>query len=720
MPASTKPTTPQRGSPPLKVSERVKGFFGPRLEFVRTFMLIWFWQTLTFTLLLLVYLLHTLLVKFFSLKLMPEKLSKPALQAINGVFGKIVLSSTKQERTINRISLIDLAVKNMLFKRSRALITVGGMAIGIGIIVFLVSVGFGLQELVTSRVARLEELQQADVSVQPGSKEVINDATLAKFNDLDKLEAALPMIVSVARVEYQNSVSDMAVYGVTADYLKQSAVLPSRGQLFTSNELVTSATATQQSSMEAREVTEYEAGDYELLPDKELAIEFSFPADAMVRVRAQTSAGSEVIGYTQNQYSKQKGMRVWGDEYPEAGTRVLLHEQKTYGPWIKSSFPIWLETKCDKTAADCVDGKYMPAKTTDGKQLISSGYVAATSAIIHTKLIARDPLTGGGQVVKKPVATESAELAEGDEVTAGVEGGLASGVVEVGAEWVEIASESATTETEVITKVSISDGAKKQAVVNRAMLQILGLPEDQAVGKQFAASFVVIGELAGKPGEKIESIPTEYLIVGVVPDEKNPYFYVPFVDLRQLGITQYSQVKIVAESDTDLAKVRKQVESMGFSTRSVADTVDQIDRLFSTARFVLAILGFVALSIAALGMFNTLTVSLLERTREVGLMKAMGMRSNEVRELFLTESLVMGFFGGVFGILFGSLSSELLGVILSVFSVSKGIGMIDVAYLPTSFVTFIFALSLMVGVVTGIYPASRATKISALDALRYE
>ena len=159
---------------------------------------------------------------------------------------------------------------------------------------------------------------------------------------------------------------------------------------------------------------------------------------------------------------------------------------------------------------------------------------------------------------------------------------------------------------------------------------------------------------------------------------------------------------------------------MGFATRSVADTVDQIDRLFSRARFVLAILGFVALSIAALGMFNTLTVSLLERTREVGLMKAMGMRSNEVRELFLTESLVMGFFGGIFGIFLGSASSELLGVLLSAISVSKGIGFIDVAYLPTSFVTFIFILSLLVGVLTGIYPASRATKISALDALRYE
>lgn len=716
-----KNTTIKRGTAGASLTQKLGNFWRPRIEFLKTFMVIWLWQTFTFTLLLLAYLLHNILVKVFSLRFIPEKLKKPALQTINSVFGKIVQSSTQQERTINRISLIDLAIKNMLFKRSRALITVGGMAIGIGIIVFLVSVGFGLQELVTSRVARLEELQQADVSVQPGSKEVINDATLAKFNDLEQLSAALPMIVSVARVEYQNSVSDMAVYGVTADYLKQSAVLPSRGQLFTSNELVTSATATQQTSMQAKDVTVYEEGDYELTPTAELPIEFSLPADDMVRVRAKTTTDSEVIGFTQNQYPKQKGWRVWGGDYPEAGNKKLQFEKKPYGPWIKSSFPIWLEAKCDDKAADCVDGKYVTAKTADGKQLISSGYVAASVVTVHSKLVTNDPMYATAKVAQEPIASESAELDLGAETaTAGLASAADSGIVEVGAEWVEIASESASTETEVITKVSISDGAKKEAVVNRAMLQILGLPEDQAVGKKFAASFVVIGELAGKPGEKIESIPTEYLIVGVVPDEKNPYFYVPFVDLRQLGITQYSQVKIVAKSAENLSKLRKQIESMGFSTRSVADTVDQIDRLFSTARFVLGILGFVALSIAALGMFNTLTVSLLERTREVGLMKAMGMRSNEVRELFLTESLVMGFFGGVFGIIFGSVTSELLGLLLSVFSVSKGIGFIDVAYLPTSFVTFIFVLSLMVGVLTGIYPASRATKISALDALRYE
>jgi len=240
------------------------------------------------------------------------------------------------------------------------------------------------------------------------------------------------------------------------------------------------------------------------------------------------------------------------------------------------------------------------------------------------------------------------------------------------------------------------------------------------LGKVFTVSFVVVGDLLDDPKEKVESSPAEFKIVGVVPDEKSPVFYVPFVDLRTLGITNYSQVKVVVKDQSALDKVRRQIEGLGYSTRSVADTVSQITSLFGTVRVVLGILGMVALAVASLGMFNTLTVSLLERTREVGLMKAMGMKSTEVQELFLTESMMMGFFGGVLGIFLGYMAGKVLGLLLSTFAIFKGVGYINISFLPITFVLVIILLSFIVGMVTGIYPARRATKISALNALRYE
>lgn len=691
------------------------------------FVVIWLWQTVTFSILLLCYLCHGMVRRLFTLPIIPSFISNRVLRITNGVYERILRFSTRQERTINRVNLIDLSIKNMLFKRSRAFITVGGMAIGIGAIVFLVSLGFGLQELVVSRVARLDELKQADVSTQPGSKEVVTDKTLAVFQEIDGVDKTLPLIAIVARVEFQNSVSDMAVFGVTADYLAQSAVQPVQGKLFDSNELSTVQPGARVAGATTA-IGAYEAGSYDLTPDVELPIEFTITPDTMIKVRSGASRSATVLGYTRRGIGKQQGFRTWGELYPEAADKTLDTEDQQYGPWIKADFPLWQKQPCTGEAPACLDGQYTLLQNEQGEQSVASGYAALVNVQVDTLLAPEDPMgkvlgdsTDEELLAQASAEETSADAPATDELTpADTTDAVADDIVVDENGWVEIASESAIAAQEQTVKVSLGQGAKRVAVVNRAMLQILNLPEQEAIGKTFRSSFVVVGDLLNKPGEKVESIPEEYQIIGVVPEDKVPFFYVPFVDLRLLGITQYSQLKVTVSDPKKLPDVRKKIEANGFSTRSVADTVKQIDRLFSTARIVLAILGFVALSIAALGMFNTLTVSLLERTREVGLMKAMGMRSNEVRELFLTESLVMGFFGGVLGILLGSLAGESIGVLLSLLSVTKGIGYVDVAYLPPSFVTFIFVLSLLVGVFTGVYPARRATRISALDALRYE
>lgn len=135
---------------------------------------------------------------------------------------------------------------------------------------------------------------------------------------------------------------------------------------------------------------------------------------------------------------------------------------------------------------------------------------------------------------------------------------------------------------------------------------------------------------------------------------------------------------------------------------------------------MLAVLGAVALSIASLGMFNTLTVSLLERTREVGLMKAMGLKNSEVKELFLTESMIMGSMGGFLGLSSGFLAAKLVEAIISAYTLMRGVGYVSIVSVPILFALLIIFISFMVGLLTGIYPARRSTRISALNALRYE
>lgn len=667
------------------------------------------YQMGSFMALLMLYLVAKGVTRLGNWKYFP-RLVKTRLQAPLTVFYTklIKLLDRHAAGSISRIDLIELSIKNMKAKKTRTLVTIGGMIIGISAIVFLVSIGYGLQELVITRVARLEEMRQADVIPQPGGKVKITDKTLSDFADIASVEMSLPLIAVVGRVNYQNSVSDMAAYGVTTDYLKQSAIKPVQGRIFDSNELVSSIEY-QVSSMGEVAGANIQKGEY---GDKIQNVDFTINPSAWIRVRESPNTNAKILGYTKRVEGISSGEEVWGGSYEsddDAGKAGETEDGKTLGKWIKAPVLLWRQEQCDpQTQGDCEEGGYMVMRDENNEQMQKEGYFAEINLRLAGVDIKQPQVLGETSDSSASALTEE-EATESASSTPGLE-----------ADWVEIASEAGIITPPEIKTVELAEDAKRQAVVNRAMLKILGINEGEAVGKKFNVSFVVVGDLLEEGKEKVESAPTEYTIVGVIPEGETPLFYVPFIDLRSLGITNYSQVKLVVKNQADLVKTRHQVEAMGYVTSSVADTVEQINSLFSTLRTVLMLLGLVALSVAALGMFNTLTVSLLERTREVGLMKAMGMKSSEVKELFLTESMIMGFFGGILGIVAGVVLGKLVGLALSFFAIFKGVGFVDISYIPLPFVLAIIFLSFLVGIVTGVYPAKRATKISALNALRYE
>lgn len=679
-----------------KKSERVsvfrKFYFGFG-HFIKTT----FWSTFQFLILLCIYFLYQGFIKIISFSFISPKiriLIHPKTQALYLTVMKKIEGN--RPGTISKIDLIELAIKNMRFKKTRSIITIGGMAIGIGSIVFLVSIGYGLQELVVNRIARLDEMKQADISPQTGSQVTLNDKTISSLKGINGVVSVLPMISVVGRVNYQNSISDMAVYGVTTEYLSQSAIKPTKGTIFTSNTIATTIIHTK---------GEVAGISTENIPDKdpnkfsEQIIEFSVAPNEWVKVRSEANTKGDIIGYTKKESVIQQGIEVVGSNYiteDKSALAVIDENGEKHRKWIKSSVLLWQKKVCKISEGDCEAGNYVVARDANNQQKRSEGYFAEINILIDST-----------NVSKIPASSPSKDV-------------LAAETSATNSDFIEIASESSTIKDSQTKKVSLSTKALKQAVVNRAMLKVLNIKENEAVGKTFQVSFVVASNLLSNSGEKIESEPTQYTIVGVTPDENVAFFYVPFIDLRGLGVTNFSQIKLISKDIDGLKAIRTQVETMGYSTSSVADTVSQINSLFGTARTVLALLGMVALAVAAGGMFNTLTVSLLERTREVGLMKAMGMKSSEIRELFLTESMVMGFFGGVMGIVVGLVAGKLVGIIISIFTIPRGLGYIDISYLPLPFILIVLFLSLNVGIFTGIYPARRATKISALNALRYE
>jgi ABC-type antimicrobial peptide transport system permease subunit len=630
---------------------------------------------------------------------------------------------------IRHLELFELSYRNMLFKKARTFVTVGGMALGVATIVFLVSLGYGLQKMVVGRVARLDEMRQTDVSSQPGSQVKITDEALRAMSEITGVDKALPLIGVVAKINYNGSISDVAVYGVTSDYLENSAIHPREGKLFESRELgklqrwddfikgYNEQLAKAELSKNVAGVTTIAPGT-NLMNTKIRDVKFSIYPQIWVKLHESPSLGSKVIGYSKRSGGIEYGAEYWGDKYlAESQPDNQAVADKTYGRWIYAKMFVYEEVRCEKAEGNCTGGSYV--QKLDDKGLPLQTYAFFDESLVQVQ--GKDMTKAAVLADSTPGALESSSSSS-SEVSSALAASLGgTGLAQDDLDFIGLTLESTPSNSAAnVKKVALSADAHREAVVNEAFIEVLGLTHESPIDKKFNVSFIVTSDLLGDDSAKVESVEAEYKIVGVIPGTATPFFYVPVSDLKKLGVTSYSQIKLITENKDLLSGIREKVRAMGYSSESVADTVEQINKLFNSIRFVLAIIGGVALGVASLGMFNTLTVSLLERTREVGLMKAMGMTSDEVKKLFLVESMLMGFIGGVLGIFIGFLAGKLFSALLSIFSISKGVGFLDISYVPLNFILLVFGLSLIVGTVTGIYPARRARKISALDAIRYE
>ena len=183
-------------------------------------------------------------------------------------------------------------------------------------------------------------------------------------------------------------------------------------------------------------------------------------------------------------------------------------------------------------------------------------------------------------------------------------------------------------------------------------------------------------------------------------------------------ITGYSGVAIESEDSRYVADVVKSVQELGFSAFSLKQVIEQIDKGFGVFRGILAGIGGVALLVAAIGIANTMVMAVLERTREIGIMKAVGASPRDVRSIFLAEAALVGAFGGVIGLALGILGGRAIELVIRNLNPQSNPAPIFIVDLPLALGAM--ALALIVSLVAGFLPSRRAMRMSALSALRYE
>jgi len=170
----------------------------------------------------------------------------------------------------------------------------------------------------------------------------------------------------------------------------------------------------------------------------------------------------------------------------------------------------------------------------------------------------------------------------------------------------------------------------------------------------------------------------------------------------------------------DLEPMKMAVEAMGFQTYSVADQLAEIKKGFLILNTILGAVGTVALVVAALGIINTMIMSILERTREIGIMKAIGGSEAEIQGIFFVEAGFIGLFGGLFGIVLGWMVSRLANMVANYYIIKEGGTLVEMFYIPVWLILGAIGFSILISLTAGLYPARRAARIDPIEALRHD
>ncbi|MBP9749692.1 MAG: ABC transporter permease [Candidatus Pacebacteria bacterium] len=257
-------------------------------------------------------------------------------------------------------------------------------------------------------------------------------------------------------------------------------------------------------------------------------------------------------------------------------------------------------------------------------------------------------------------------------------------------------------------------------ILTSAMLKLFEVEDPKsALGKQ--VSFRVFVPKEGTTETVEMEIKKRYTVVGISSEESRPGATILLDELAsQLAVGEYERVQVRVEEVSFLDQVTAAIVERGYGVTALSKTVEQANKIFQGIQAVLAVFGGIALVVSAIGMFNTMTVTLLERTGEIGIMRTLGASANDIKILFVAEAIIVGFLGGMVGIGIGVGIGFTLNTMVNVAASSFGGKSVALFSYPAAFLLFIASFSAIVGFLTGVFPARRAAALNPLDAIRYK
>jgi putative ABC transport system permease protein len=182
----------------------------------------------------------------------------------------------------------------------------------------------------------------------------------------------------------------------------------------------------------------------------------------------------------------------------------------------------------------------------------------------------------------------------------------------------------------------------------------------------------------------------------------------------------YSTISVRVKSPKQIESVEQAIKKLGFNTFSILDATRSLRQFFAVLDLFLGIFGSLALAVASIGIVNTLVMAILERRREIGIMKAIGASDGDVKKLFFAEAGAMGALGGVVGVVLGWLIGHVINLGTNIYLKRQSLPPESFWSVPWWLVGAAIVFAFVVSLVSGLYPAARAARLDPVQALRYE
>jgi len=275
-------------------------------------------------------------------------------------------------------------------------------------------------------------------------------------------------------------------------------------------------------------------------------------------------------------------------------------------------------------------------------------------------------------------------------------------------------------ETVLGEEIEVSTLAVDSALLNPANVMSI-MQGDKLPFSQESYSFAIAGVAERMGGGFIPVRSDIYIPPGPAEDMKK----ISLTSIRDFfqpaeKLKGYSAVTIKVASVKYIDPIKEQMEAKGLKTFALIDQLKEIKTAFLFMDMFLAAVAMIGITVASLGIINTMVMSILERYREIGIMKAIGASDKDVKKIFFFESGTIGFLGGIFGLALGWVVSMVINQVANHFLSKQGVPYMNYFSFPRWLCLGAVAFSIMVSLAAGLYPAVRAARVDPVVALRHD